>query len=93
MSNKILVGNLSTDVEEFKIRQMFVGTSGTICGINIPTDPRTGKCRGYAIVDMNDAIEAEQAVKDLNGKNVEGRTMTVSIVPQKPVRKWYQFGH
>ncbi len=90
---RILIGNLSTDVEEQQIRDVFTGTPGTVSAVSIPRDPKTGKSRGFAFVDMLNNLDAERAVSDLNGQNVNGRTINMSLVPfKKPQRKWYHFG-
>lgn len=92
MVSKILIGNLSTEALEDHIREVFTGTAGQVSAVNIPTDPRTGKCRGYAFVEMNTDAEAQKAVDDLNGHSINGRKIAMSLVEGKPTkRKWYQF--
>ena len=90
---RILIGNLSTDVVEEQIRDCFMGTAGQVNAVSIPRDPRTGKARGFAFVDMRNHLEAEQAVADLNGHCINGRAVNMSLTEPKQVqRKWYQFG-
>ncbi len=91
-NSKILIGNLSTEAKEDQIREVFTGTAGTVSVVDIPTDPRTGKCRGYAFVVMITDAEAQKAVDDLNGHSINGRKIAMSLVEGKPTkRKWYQF--
>jgi RNA recognition motif-containing protein len=91
-NSKILLGNLSTDAIEDQIREVFSATTGSVCAVSIPTDPRTGKGRGYAFVEMNTDAEAQKAVDDLNGHSINGRKIAMSLVEGKPTkRKWYQF--
>ncbi len=89
---KILIGNLATESREEQIRDVFTGTAGTVSLVDIQTDPRTGKCRGYAFVEMVTDAEAQKAVDDLNGHSIDGRKLAMSLVEGKPTkRKWYQF--
>ncbi len=96
MHNKILVGNLATAVTELQIKELFEQTVGTVISVNIPKDPRTGYNRGYAFVEMGNSGEAEEAVSSLNGQDISGRRLNLTLAEQpgqkKAARKWYQFG-
>jgi RNA recognition motif-containing protein len=96
MNSKILVGNLAMAVTELQIKELFDNTIGTVISVDLPKDPKTGGNRGYAFVEMGSATEAEQAVSNLNGYDVSGRRLNLTLAdPQtaKAVeRKWYQFG-
>jgi RNA recognition motif-containing protein len=50
------------------------------------TDRDTGQAKGFGFVDMSDDGEAVKAIADLNGKDVEGRTLTVSEARPKTDR-------
>lgn len=87
---KILIGNLSTDAQEEQICELFLGTSGKLKSLSIPKDPRTDKGRGFAFVEMNSVLEAQQAVSDLNGRSINGRKLSMSLVePKQDEKKWY----
>jgi len=92
MKGKLLVGNISTDADETHIRSLFEGTSGRVFSVFMQRDPKSGKNRGYAVVEMYSDVDAQTAMDDLNGKDVEGRQLCISLVAasRKP-RKWYQF--
>ncbi len=96
MHNKILVGNLATAVTELQIKELFSQTVGTVISVDIPKDPRTGSNRGYAFVEMGNPGEAAEAVSSLNGYDVSGRRLNLTLAEQpgqkKAARKWYQFG-
>jgi RNA recognition motif-containing protein len=94
MNQRILVGNLSTSVDELQIKDLFSETVGTIVSITIPKDPKTGNCRGYAFVEMAGPIETKAAIDRLNGQELAGRAiaLTLSESAPKSKRKWYQFG-
>lgn len=94
MNTSILVGNLSTSVNEGEIKDLFSETGATIVSITIPTDPITGLGRGYAFVEMRNSLETSNAIKKLNGQDFAGRSLALTLVESKPEkkRKWYQFG-
>jgi len=94
MNKRILVGNLSTSVDELQIKDLFSQTNGTIVAITIPRDPKTGFCRGYAFVEMTTPVETREAIDKLNGQDLAGRAvaLTLSDSPIEIKRKWYQFG-
>lgn len=72
---------------------LFSGTAGAVLSVTIPQDPKTGKNRGYAFVEMSNELEAEQAVRDLNGHDIGGRAMAITVVEKlQGKRKWYKFG-
>jgi RNA recognition motif-containing protein len=93
MKNKILIGNISTTANEEQLRELFSSTAGAVVSVTIPKDERTGQNRGYAFIEMSTDTEADLAVKALNGTDVGGRSMSMSVVEKlQGKRKWYQFG-
>ncbi len=90
--SKILVGNLSTDATEERILELFAETTGAVLSVSIPLDPKTGKNRGYAFVEMDEA-DAEKAIGDLNGRFLAGRAIAISVVEKLQKKfKWYKLG-
>lgn len=88
---KILIGNLSTDVQEQQIYELFLGTSRKLKSLSIPKDPRTKMGRGFAFVEMNSVLEAQEAISDLSGLSINGRKLSMSLVePKQGGKKWYQ---
>ncbi len=77
MSSKIYVGNLSFDTTTQDLEEMF-GASGTVESTNIIEDRETGRSRGFAFVEMSSKAEAEAAISALNGKEIDGRALTVN---------------
>jgi len=77
MSTKLYVGNLSFQTSGGDLEQLFVGL-GTVESVNVVTDRDTGRSRGFAFVEMASQAEAEEAIKQLNGKEVDGRSLTVN---------------
>jgi len=81
-NNKLHISGLSFDSTEDSIRNVFEA-HGNIQEINIITDKATGKSKGYAFVTYDSTDSAGNAVKDLNGTNLDGRTIGVSIARPK----------
>ena len=73
---KIYVGNLPFSSTQAELEELFA-TYGTVNSINLITDRDTGRFRGFAFVEMEDA-EADEAIKGLNGKEVGDRAMKVN---------------
>ena len=74
---KIYVGNLSFQTTEDGIRELFT-PHGEITEVSIVTDRETGRSRGFAFVTMAQDSQAQAAITALNGKEVEGRALTVN---------------
>jgi cold-inducible RNA-binding protein len=73
----IYVGNLSFQAGEEDVRQTFAAY-GQVSSVAIIKDQFTGKSRGFAFVEMPNAAEANAAIAALNGKELEGRALTVN---------------
>ena len=72
----IFVGNLARTATEEELRAAF-SQYGTVSNVNIVTDRETGQPRGFAFVEMADAREAATAIKELNLREISGRSITV----------------
>jgi len=75
---RIYVGNLSYRTDENGLRDAF-GEFGSVTDVHIVTDRETGRSRGFAFVEMPDDNEANTAIEQLNGKDFEGRALTVNV--------------
>ncbi len=84
----IFVGNLNYSITEDDIREIFE-EYGELSSVKLITDKFTGKSKGFGFVEMADADEAKKAIEELNGAEVEGRTMVVneSIEKKRENRK------
>jgi cold-inducible RNA-binding protein len=76
MSTNIYVGNLSFDVTEDSLREM-LSKHGPVNEVNVIMDKITGRARGFAFITMN-SQEASAAVLALNGKEWNGRALTIN---------------
>lgn len=77
MGNRLYVGNLSFNATEGDLMDLF-GQAGQVKDVALIQDRVTGKSRGFAFVTMTTDEEAANAISTMNGKNVEGRTITVT---------------
>ena len=85
MSMKLYVGNLSYDISESELRELFVPL-GEVESVKIITDQYTGKAKGFGFVEMATRSQGEQAISELNGKEVKNRPLTVNEARPKPTR-------
>ena len=76
MSKKIYVGNLSYQTTEGDLTNLFEQI-GPVDSVNVITDRDTGRSKGFAFVEMS-SDDAEKAIGQLNGSEVNGRTLTVN---------------
>src|SRR6059036_2658195 len=77
MGKKIFVGNLSFDTTSADLESLF-SQAGTCTSATVITDRDTGRSRGFGFVEMSSASEAQKAIQELNGKELQGRTLNVS---------------
>jgi RNA recognition motif-containing protein len=73
----IYVGNLSRDTAEGDLRQAFEA-HGQVATVSIIKDKYSGESKGFGFVEMPTKTEAEAAITNLNGKDLNGRTLNVS---------------
>jgi cold-inducible RNA-binding protein len=81
----LFVGNLSFSVTEQALRAL-METYGPVERVSIMTDRDTGQPRGFAFVDMTNDADAAKAISALNGKDLEGRTLSVNEARPKTER-------
>lgn len=62
------------------------GAFGTVESANIVEDRETGRSRGFGFVEMSSKAEGEEAISSLNGKEVEGRSLTVNEAKPREAR-------
>ena len=77
MGKKLYVGNLSYETTDSDLQKMFE-PHGTVQSVQVIMDRDTGRSKGFGFVEMNDGGEAQAAINNLNGKEVNGRALTVN---------------
>ena len=85
MSTQLYVGNLDFKATESDLRTAF-GACGTVIEITIVKDRDTGRPRGFGFVTMGAPEEAQKAIDTLNGKDLAGRALNVSIARPREER-------
>ena len=82
---KIYVGNLSFNTDGEALRAAF-SEFGEVTSADVVADRETGKSRGFGFVEMANQAAAEAAIKALNGKELDGRTLNVNEARPKTDR-------
>ena len=94
MAKKLYIGNLSWGTTSDSLKAAFAA-AGSVVSANVITDKMTGRSRGFGFVEMEDA-DAEKAIEMFNGKDLDGRTLTVNEarpMADKPPRREGGYGN
>jgi RNA recognition motif-containing protein len=85
MNNKLFVGNLSFNTTENDLQDAFAA-HGTVVEANLMVDRMSGRPRGFGFVTMSTPEEAQKAIEAMNGREVDGRAITVNIARPREER-------
>ena len=77
MSMKLYVGNLAFQTSSSDLQELF-GQAGTVTSASIIEDRDTGRSRGFGFVEMASKEEGDAAIAQFNGKEFNGRNLTVN---------------
>ncbi|MBI4920053.1 RNA-binding protein [Candidatus Azambacteria bacterium] len=77
MAKKLYVGNLSYDMSEDALKDAF-SQAGNVDSAIIIKDKMTGRSKGFGFVEMSTDEEAQKAIEMFNGKELDGRALTVN---------------
>lgn len=77
MSVKLYVGNLSFKTSSEDLQQLFA-QAGTVESASVVEDRETGRSRGFGFVEMSTNEEAQAAIQQFNGKDLDGRNLNVN---------------
>lgn len=91
MATKLFVGNLSFNTTEGDVLDLFK-QAGNVTSCELIVDKFTSKSRGFAFVTMGTQEEATKAIADLNGKELDGRALTVNEARPREDRPRGDFG-
>jgi cold-inducible RNA-binding protein len=83
----IFVGNLSFEATEGSVRSLFEAY-GNVDRVSIVTDRDTGRARGFGFVEMAANAEADRAIAELNGRELDGRALNVNEARPKTERSF-----
>lgn len=82
MSNKLYVGNMSYQLEENVLEDAF-NEFGKVLSVKIITDHATGKSKGFGFIEMETSEQAQNCVESMDGKELSGRPIRVSIARER----------
>jgi len=77
LSKKIYIGNIPFSSTEDELRAVFQ-RHGEVTSVNVITDRESGRPRGFAFVEMDDASAADDAIRALDGSDLGGRSIRVN---------------
>jgi RNA recognition motif-containing protein len=83
MGKKLYVGNLSYNVNDADLSQLFA-QHGTVASATVIMDKMTGRSKGFGFVEMSSDQEAQAAIAALNAKDYDGRALTVNEAKPRP---------
>lgn len=85
MATKLYVGNLSYDVSDSDLQNLF-SPHGSVISAQVVMDRDTGRSKGFGFVELNSSGEADAAISALNGKDHGGRALKVNEAKPKESR-------
>ena len=74
----LFVGNLPFSADDNQVRELFAQNDREVTEVKLITDRDTGRPRGFGFVEMGNSEQADQAIRDLNGHEMDGRQLTVN---------------
>ena len=77
MGKKLYVGNLGYSVSDSDLQSLFA-PHGTVQSAQVIMDRDTGRSKGFGFVEMDSGEQAQAAITALNGREVDGRALTVN---------------
>ena len=86
MGTRLYVGNLSYNVTEPELKDVFGEDGRNVKEVKVVLDRDTGRPRGFAFVEMTTDAEAAQAIETLNGREIQGRPINVSEARERAPR-------
>ena len=81
----LYVSNLGFNVTDNDLRKIFEGY-GQVSSAKIITDRESGRSRGFGFVEMDSEKDGNQAISKLNGKEMDGRAISVSVAKERESR-------
>jgi RNA recognition motif-containing protein len=75
---KLYVGNLSFEVTDDVLQQLFIEKGYQVASARVITDRETGRSRGFGFVELSSSGDVAKAIGEFNGLSVEGRALQVN---------------
>jgi RNA recognition motif-containing protein len=86
MGTKLYVGNLNYNTTEDSLRQAFGANGREVASVSIIMDRETGRPRGFAFVEMTTDEGAQTAMRELDGTDLDGRTLRINEAREREAR-------
>jgi RNA recognition motif-containing protein len=86
MGTRLYVGNLSYNVTEQELRDVFAEGGRNVAEVKVVLDRDTGRPRGFAFVEMSSEADASSAIEQLSGRAIQGRPISVSEARERAPR-------
>ena len=83
MSKRLYVGNLSWNVRDEDLREVFQGDGRQVVDARVITDRDTGRSRGFGFVEFASSEEGQAAIQALDGADLDGRPMRVNEAQER----------
>jgi RNA recognition motif-containing protein len=85
MGSRLYVGNLPFSATEDQVRELFE-EFGSVDSVHLVTDRETGRPRGFAFAELGSDQEADAAIQQMDGMNLDGRPLRVNEAQERPRR-------
>lgn len=82
---KLFIGNLPWSMRDEDLREIF-GAFGTLVDVHLVTDKFSGRSKGFAFVEYETEEEAQAAITEMSGKDIDGRELVVNVARPKTAR-------
>jgi RNA recognition motif-containing protein len=86
MGNRLYVGNLSYGTTENALRALFEKNGRKVVEVKLVTDRETGQARGFGFVELETPAQAQQAIAELNDRDLDGRRLVVNEAQERSDR-------
>lgn len=87
MSSRLFIGNLSWETTTDTLRQVFEAGGHKVNDVHIALDRDTGRPRGFGFVELADDSDAQNAMAQLDGMDVDGRPIRISEARERTQRR------
>jgi len=90
MGKRLFVGNLSFETTSESLKELF-SAAGNVESATIMTDRATGRARGFGFVEMSTDAEAERVIAEMNGRELQGRAISVNEARERSADRGRSF--
>ena len=86
MGNRLYIGNLSWDTTQDTLRGVLEESGRTVTDLHFVMDRETGRPRGFAFAEFSNDSDAQAAIQQMDGMELDGRTLKVNEAQPRPQR-------